>query len=174
VGKRQLTAEQWRVISYLYHPDQLSRRTAPSLAAVIDKQAVTREDVIEVVERGLVQARVGGEECTRGPLKRLPEPRIRLRLTRAGIYHAGHDAQHLVLCVLRAAVHADTFTIDALMHRLYKPVSFDELCDMQRRHLLDTFLIGLDTEVPIGQVRGCPEIAYARWTERGRTFVAYL
>lgn len=174
MGKRQLTAEQWRVISYLYHPDQLSRRTAPSLAAVIDKQAVTREDVIEVVERGLVQGRVGGEECTRGPLKRLPEKAIRLRLTRAGMYHASHDPQHLVLCALRA-IGGNGWPLDMLMGRLPgKPISFGELYEMADRGLIATFLIDVDREIRISHVRNCPELAYAQATSRGRTFVAYL
>jgi hypothetical protein len=169
VSKRQLTAEQWRVISYLYHPDQLSKRLSPSLAVVLDKQDVDRDAVIEVVERGLVQARVGGEECTRGPLKRLPETAIRLRLTKAGIYHVSHDPQHLVMCALRQS----EFNLSGLLH-LHKPVTFGELCEMADRNLLDTYLTHTDIEVPIRDVRDSPGLACARLTTRGRTFVAYL
>ena len=170
MGKRQLTAEQWRVISYLYHPDQLSRRTSPSLATVIDKQAVTRDDVIEVVERGLVQARAGGEECTRGPLKRMPETAIRLRLTKAGIYHAHHDPQHLVMCALRAH---DTLTVYTLLRGLAQSISFGELCAMADKALIQIFWTDTDTDVPIRDVRTCPSFVSAWQTPRGRTFVAY-
>ena len=166
----QLSAAQWRAISYLYHPDQLSRRTSPSMVDVIGKQAVDREDVVEVVERGLVQGRVGGEECTRGPLKRLPAKAIRLRLTRAGIYRASHDPQHLVLCALRAL---GAEQLDFLMRRLAAKVTFGELCEIADKGLVDTYLYGPDVEVPIRDVRENPSLAYARMTERGRTFVAY-
>ncbi|OJF10059.1 hypothetical protein [Couchioplanes caeruleus] len=167
----KLSAEQWRVISYLYHPDQLSRRTSPSLADVMTKQAVARDDVVEVVERGLVQSRVGGEECTRGPLKRLPEKAIRLRLTRAGIYRAHHDPQHLVLCALR--VHR-TLSLDFLMHRLATPVSHDELCDIANNGLITAYALGTDIEVSVSQMWDCPSHAHALMTKHGRAFLAYL
>lgn len=168
----QLSAEQWRVISYLYHPDQLSRRNSPSLADVIAKQAVDREDVVEVVERGLVQGRVAGEECTRGPLKRLPEKAIRLRMTKAGIYRASHDPQHLVLCALRAYGHS--LALDFLMRRLAAKVTFGELCEVAEKGLISTHLIGDDDiEVPIRDVRETPNLAVACLTGRGKTFVAY-
>jgi hypothetical protein len=172
VSNQHLTAAQWRVISYLYHPDQLSRRTSPTLADVIRKQAVDRADVVEVVERGLVQARVGGEECTRGPLNRLPEKVIRLRLTRAGIYRASHDPQHLVLCTLRAG---GAERLDFLMRRRRAvKVSFGELCDIAERGLIGTYVLGTDIEVPIREMRDCPTHAHALMTGRGRTFVAYV
>jgi hypothetical protein len=174
VSNCQLSAEQWRVVSYLYHPDQLSRRTSPSLATVINKQAVERDDVVEVVERGLVQGRVGGEECTRGPLKRLPEKAIRLRLTRAGIYRSHHDPQHLVLCAVRALRGDREFTLDDLMQRPTVKVTFGELCEIADKGLITTHLIGTDIEVPIADVRDEPHLAYARLMPRGRTFVAYL
>jgi hypothetical protein len=80
MSRHALTAEQWRIVSYLYHPDQLARRVSPALSTVIRTQAVARDSVIEVVERGLVQARVGGEECARGPLQKLSETRGSKRL----------------------------------------------------------------------------------------------
>ena len=182
MGKRQLTAEQWRVISYLYHPDQLSRRTSPSLAVIINKQAVDRDDVVEVVERGLVQARVGGEECTRGPLKRLPEKAIRLRLTKAGIYHAHTDPQHLVMCALRTT---GQFTLWNLMYRfnvqlqpgakpLAPTIGFGELCEMADRLLFTTLLLDGDIPVDIREVEKIPGLAYARQTKKGASYAAYL
>jgi hypothetical protein len=169
--KHQLTAPQWRVVSYLYHPDQLAKRVSPSLAEVLHKQHADRDAVVDLVERGLVQARVGGEECTRGPLKRLPEKAIRLRLTKAGIYLASHDAMHLVMCAVRPP---NSFSLAALMHRLARPVSFDELCDLADRNLMFVSLRDNDIEVPIRDVRECPELAYATQTATGRTFIAYL
>jgi len=171
VSNCQLSAEQWRVISYLYHPDQLSRRTSPSLADVIAKQAVDREDVIEVVERGLVQGRVGGEECTRGPLKRLPEKAIRLRMTKAGIYRASHDPQHLVLCALRG--YGYSLYLDFLMHRLAEKVTFGQLCEIADKGLITAHLLGDDIEVPIRSMHDNPRGAVACLTGRGKTFVAY-
>lgn len=166
----KLSAGQWRVISYLHHPDQLGSRTSPTLTAVMTKQAIDRGDVVEVVERGLVQARVGGEECTHAALKRLPEKPIRLRLTNAGIYRAGHDPQHLVLCALRNHAVAG---LNDLMHLLAEQVSFGELCEIAEKHLINTYLYGTDVEVPIRDMRDSPDLAHARLTLRGRTFVAY-
>ncbi|MEV7624260.1 hypothetical protein [Actinoplanes sp. NPDC089786] len=160
------------MISYLYHPDQLSRRTSPSLATVIQKQDVDRDDVIEVIERGLVQGRVGGEECTRGPLKRLPEKAIRLRLTKAGIYRAHTDPQHLVLCALRA--YGYSLHLDFLMNRLTAKVTFGELCEIADRGLISTHLLGDDIEVPIADMRETPSLAVACLTGRGKTFAAYV
>ncbi|WP_436528606.1 hypothetical protein [Actinoplanes sp. HUAS TT8] len=174
MSQRHLTAEQWRVISYLYHPDQLSRRTSPTLATVIASQTVDRDDVVEVVERGLVQARVAGEECTRGPLQRLPETRIRLRLTQAGIYHASHNPQHLILCALRAGL-GKLVSLGRLANRLpNRPVSYGELYDQAERGLFTVHLTDGDIEIPIDDVAECLDLVYAQITERGKTFVAYL
>jgi hypothetical protein len=182
VSRCHLSAAQWRVISYLYHPDQLSRRTSPSLATVTVKQAVDRDDVVEVVERGLVQARVGGEECPRGPLKTLPPKAVRLRLTRSGIYRASNDPQHAVMCALRTP---HRFTLWDLMYRLHvrqpagsKPlapkVTFGELCEMADRYLFETFLV--EGDIPVRKIRDVatiPGLAYAQQTKLGRTYVAY-
>jgi hypothetical protein len=171
VSKPRLTAEQWRVLSYLYHPDQLGKRVSPSLATVLHSQHADRDAVVDLVERGLVQARVRGDECTRGPLKRLPERAIRLRLTRAGIYHASNDAMHLVMCALR---HPNMFTLDYLMRRLARPVTFNELCDLADDALITVLINGEDIEVPIRDVRECPELAYAVPTAHGRTYVGSI
>ncbi|MEU8609361.1 hypothetical protein AB0C29_15295 [Actinoplanes sp. NPDC048791] len=185
MGKHQLSAEQWRVISYLYHPDQLAKRLSPTLAVVLDKQGVDRDAVIEVAERGLVQARVGGEECTRGPLKTLPAKAIRLRLTRAGIYLAGNDPQHAVMLALR---QPHRFTLWDLMYRLHvrqvptpapgtvpPRITFAELSDMADRWLFETFLIEEDIPVKrLSDVQSIPGLAYARQTKTGASYVAYL
>ncbi|WP_067502214.1 hypothetical protein [Actinoplanes sp. TFC3] len=185
--RHQLTAAQWRIISYLYHPDQLARRTAPSLAVVIDKQAVDRGDVVEVVERGLVQARVGGEECAHALLKKLPDRAIRLRLSKSGTYHAGTDPQHAVMSALRSTTPGQ-FTLWDLMYRLEhvphcpKPapgmipprITFGELAEMAERFLFDTFLVDDDIPVTIREVQTIPGLAYAKQTKTGASYVAYL
>jgi len=183
VSKRQLTAGQWRVVSYLYHPDLLNRRLSPTLAQVIDKQDVDRDDVIEVVERGYVQPRVGGEECGRNPLKQLPAKAVRLRLTRSGLYHAGQDPQHAVMCALRTG---QRFTLWDLMYRLdvKQPqgslslaprITFDELFDMADRFLFDAFLADDDTKVyDIRKVSTIPGLVYAKQTKLGASYAAYL
>jgi hypothetical protein len=185
VSRHQLSAEQWRVISYLYHPDQYSKRVSPPLALVLDKQDVDRDAVIEVAERGLVQARVGGEECPLGPLKKLPAKAIRLRLTRSGAYLAGNDPQHAVMCALR---QPHRFTLWDLMYRLHvrhvpapapgmvpPRITFAELSDMADRWLFETFLIEDDIPVKrISDVQSIPGLAYARQTKTGASYVAYL
>jgi hypothetical protein len=183
MSRHALTAEQWRIVSYLYHPDQLARRVSPALSTVIRTQAVARDSVIEVVERGLVQARVGGEECARGPLQKLSETAIRLRLTRSGIYHAGNDPQHAVMCALRFT--GVRYTLWDLMYRLNVPqprgskrlapkVTYGELCEMADRHLFTTFLAATDTWVAIQDVKTIPGLVYATQTGIGKSYVAYV
>jgi hypothetical protein len=183
--RHRLSAGQWRVISYLHHPDQYSKRVSPPLAEVLDKQAVDRSDVIEVVERGLVQARVGGEECPLGPLKRLPAKAIRLRVTRSGAYLAVNDPQHAVMCALRTG---QRFTLWDLMYRLHvrhvptpapgmipPRITFAELTEMADQSLFEAFLIEADTPIrSLRDVATMPGLAYARQTRFGASHVAYV
>ena len=169
----QLSAEHWRVIGHLYDPSltsPTSRRRDPSMATVCKKQWVTRDAVVEVVDRGLVHALLDGDEIPLDAVRRLPEKTIRLRITQAGMYHASHDPVHLVMCALRAYADLTLFT---LLRGLANPVGFGELCELADRHLFDTYLIGTDTEIPIREMRDMPSFAYARRTIRGRLYAAY-
>lgn len=171
-NRHQLGAEHWRVIGHLYDPALISpysRRRDPSVATVCKKQDVTREAVVEVVERGLVHARLNGDEIPLDGVRRLPEKVIRLRITKAGMYHASHDPIHLVTCALRDYIELSLAT---LLRGLVNPVGFGELCELADRHLFDTYLAGTDTEIPIRDMRDMPLSAYARQTARGRTFAA--
>jgi hypothetical protein len=139
------------------------------MAAVCKKQDAVRESVVDVVDRGLVHARLGGNELPLDGVRRLPEKAIRLRLTKAGIYHATHDPTHLVMCALRGNAE---LTVYDLMHRLANPVGFGELCELADRHLFDTYLLGTDTEVPIRQHGHESSFVYARQTAAGRAYAA--
>ncbi|MBB4761402.1 hypothetical protein ACFQFC_35150 [Amorphoplanes digitatis] len=146
-----------------------SRRRDPSMAVICMKQDVDRDAIVEVVDRGLVHARLDGDEVPLEAVRRLPDKAIRLRITKAGMYHASHDPIHLVMCALRT--HAD-LTLLTLLRGLVSPVSFGELCELADRHLFDTYLLGTDTEIPIREMRDLPLFAYARQTARGRTYAA--
>jgi hypothetical protein len=172
VGKtHQLAADSWRVIGHLYNPSltsPYSRRRDPSMATVCKKQDAIRESVIDVVDRGLVHARLDGNEIPLEGVRRLPEKAIRLRITKAGMYHASHDPISLVTCALR---HVE-MTLFTLLRGLANPVGFGELCELADRHLFDTYLIGTDTEIPIRQMRDMLSFAYARQTALGRAYAA--
>ncbi|MEV6305865.1 hypothetical protein AB0M02_41065 [Actinoplanes sp. NPDC051861] len=185
--RHQLTAAQWRIISYLYEPEQFGRRISPTLALIINKQSVDRSDVIEVAERGLVQARLGGEECAHALLKKLPDRAIRLRLTKSGIYRASTDPQLAVMRALRHSARGQ-FTLWDLMYRLeHVPhcptpapgkipprITFGELADMAGRFLFETFLV--DDGIPVSDIRDVqtiPGLAYAVQTKLGASYVAH-
>ena len=170
----QLSAEQWRVIGHLYNPSLLSpasRRRDPSMATVCKRQDVNPGAVIEVVNRGLVHTVLEGTEVPLEAVRRLPDKAIRLRITQAGIYHASHDPQHVVLCALRGAGVLSAY---ALEHTLVMSISFGELCDIAERGLIATHLGNDgDTEVNLRDWSACSSFVYARLTRRGRTFIAY-
>lgn len=170
--RHQLSADSWRVIGHLFDPTLVSpypRRRDPSMATVCKKQDATRESVIDVVDRGLVHARLDGNEIPLEGVRRLPEKAIRLRITKAGMYHASHDPTHLVMCALRT--YAD-LTLYTLLRGLASPIGFGELCELADRHLFGTYLVGADTEIPIRQMRDMPSFAYARQTAVGRAYAA--
>ena len=169
----QLSADSWRVIGHLYDPSLInpgSRRRDPSMQVICKTQDVTRDAVVDVVERGLVRARLGlgGDDAPLEAVRRLPDSAIRLRITKAGMYHASHDPTHLVMCALRRG----ELTLFTLLRGLANPVGFGELCELADRHLFDTYLLGTDAEIPIRQVRDLSSFAYARQTAVGRAYAA--
>lgn len=162
---RNLSAPAWRVLSYLYHPDQQGRRTGVSLRTVMSSQQTERDAALSVVERGLVEPRHLGQECTLSDFKKLGPESIRLRITRAGRYVASNDPQHRVMCALRA--QPDGLTVHNLMYLqrasgdrrpsfdLSPTINFSELAGMRERNLFEAYLIkGEHTDLPAEWITG--------------------
>ncbi|MDP9799021.1 hypothetical protein J2S43_007533 [Catenuloplanes nepalensis] len=94
-----LQPSQWRVIDFLFR--NLNQRVSPSLKRLMKDQDVERPEIVDLVDRGLVEARFGGEPCVLiGPVKRAPEHQVRIKLSRAGFHRAHRDPLHLVLAPL--------------------------------------------------------------------------
>ncbi|WP_436528607.1 hypothetical protein [Actinoplanes sp. HUAS TT8] len=174
MNKRPLAADHWRVISYLYQPFETKRLTGATVSSVMRKQVVDLDTIITVIDLGYAEARLAGQPLNADAVKRLAlAPRqaaskVRLRITPAGSTRAGTDPLHLTLCTLLICDRSLNFLLQ------HAPVTFDQLCDMADRGLIETRLTDGGADIAIDDVRECPEIAYARQTSRGRTFVAYF
>jgi hypothetical protein len=82
--RARFTAEQWRVLNYIYQHKLHTVR--PKMAEVLNSQKATENDLSELFDRNLIALTLfDGQNPTRGRVPAALHKHVRLRLTAAGL-----------------------------------------------------------------------------------------